>query len=329
MNGVIIPLALILGFVSVVMLVQNGLQVAFARHDRRERVNRRLTLYEAGLSRDEVYERLLRRTPGRPVSALEARLVEWFRRELQQAGVVTPAPRLLFQTVLVAAGLWTASLAFASSHGLLSPQGMLLSLLAAVGLTATGFWMWLRRKRAKRLKQIELQMPVALDVMTRALRAGHPVISSIQLAAEEMGDPLGSEFGLVLDETTYGTELRDSLAAFGVRSGSADAHFLAVAIAVQTETGGNLAEILESLAAVIRGRTGLTQKVKALSSEGRTSAIMLTVLPLLVIGEQILTRPTVYSDKFPDPIFWPTVGVTAAMYFVGWLIMHRIINFKY
>lgn len=329
MSEVVLPFALLLGFISVVVLVQGGVQVVFARHDRRARVNRRLAMFDAGLSRDEIYERLTRRGPQGAEYVLLANAEKALRRLLQQAGVTIPIRRLVLNTAVAAASLWGLALVFASARGVLLPKDMALSLLASLGLATGAVWMWLRRRRARRLKQIELQMPVALDVMTRALRAGHPVISAIQLAAEEMGDPLGSEFGLVLDETTYGTELREALVHFGDRSGSSDAHFLAVAVAVQTETGGNLAEILDGLAAVIRGRTSLTQKVKALSSEGRTSALFLTALPAVVIGGQILFHPHVYSDKFSDPIFWPAVGGTSALYLVGWLIIHRIINFKY
>jgi tight adherence protein B len=95
----------------------------------------------------------------------------------------------------------------------------------------------LSRKRAKRLKLLEEQMPLALDVINRALRAGHPVVSAIRLAADEMGDPIGSEFGLIVDETTYGFEFRDALVNFARRTGSPDAHFFAVSISVQAGNG--------------------------------------------------------------------------------------------
>ena len=144
-----------------------------------------------------------------------------------------------------------------------------------------------------------------------------------------MGDPIGSEFGLIVDETTYGYEFREALANFARRTASPDAHFFAVSIGVQAETGGNLAEILEGLASVIRGRTMLGKRVRALSSEGRASALLLSALPVLLVAFMLLTQPTYYTSKFSDPIFWPVAGGVFASYLVGLLIIRRIINFKY
>lgn len=191
------------------------------------------------------------------------------------------------------------------------------------------FWTWLGRKRAKRLKVIEAQMPLALDVVNRALRAGHPVVAAVRLAGEEMGDPIGSEFGLIVDETTYGYEFRDALTNFARRTGSPDAHFFAVSIGVQSETGGNLTEILEGLATVIRSRVFLGKRVRALSSEGRASAILLSVLPALLVGFMLLTRPDYYFSKFSDPIFWPIATCVFVMYLGGLIMIRRIVNFKY
>jgi tight adherence protein B len=171
-------------------------------------------------------------------------------------------------------------------------------------------------------------MPLALDIINRALRAGHPVVSAVQLAANEMGDPIGTEFGLILDETAYGHEFKDALTNFARRTGSPDAHFFAVSVGIQSQTGGNLAEILAGLAAVIRGRCTLAKRVKALASEGRASAYVLSALPPLLVSFIALTQPSFYTSKFGDPIFWPTVAVICAVYFLGWVIIHRIINFE-
>jgi tight adherence protein B len=100
-------------------------------------------------------------------------------------------------------------------------------------------------------------------------------------------------------------------------------------VGIQSETGGNLAEILAGLATVIRARMTLIKRVRALSSEGRTSALILSVLPLLMISFMALTKPTFYTSKFADPIFWPVVGGVCVVYFIGWYMIHKIINFKY
>jgi tight adherence protein B len=204
-----------------------------------------------------------------------------------------------------------------------------MSMVGAVALATIGVWLWVRRLRNLRLKQIGEQLPLALDIINRAIRAGHPVVSAVQLASDELRDPLGSEFGIIVDETNYGMDFREALASFAHRTGSPDAHFFAVSVSVQSETGGNLAEILDGLANVMRGRQTLGKRVRALSSEGRASGVLLSVLPIGMIMVQMLIRPNVYSSKFSDPIFWPAVVMTGVVYLIGWAIVHRIINFKY
>jgi len=144
-----------------------------------------------------------------------------------------------------------------------------------------------------------------------------------------MGDPLGTEFGLVSDETNYGFEFKDALANLARRTGSADATYFAVCIGIQTETGGNLAEILDGLARLIRGRNALSQRVRALSSEGRASALILSVIPVGIVSFVMVTHPDIYTQKFGDPIFWPSVIFIIVLYFVGLLIINRITNFRY
>lgn len=330
MSQLLLTLGLILAFLSVVVLVQTSAGLLFALRDRKARVNRRLAMFDAGLDRRQVYSRLVRTRPTAPQSAVIRRIELSLRRMLQRAGVTTPLPRLILIVGAAAGGLWLVSLSFwTHGGGAKIALNAVVSLIACTAIVIIAAGVWLQRRRRKRLAQIEAQMPIALDVMSRALRAGHPVISSIQLAADEMGDPLGSEFGLALDETTYGAELQEALANLAERTGSPDADFLAVSVCVQIETGGNLSEILEGLAAVIRSRSNLKQKVKAVSSEGRASALILSALPALLVAVQLSVQPEVYTDKFSDPIFWPAVGGTAGLYVAGWLIIQRIINFKY
>lgn len=328
MAAALLPVAFILAFISVVLLVQTSANLLFARQDRAKRLNRRLALHDAGLTRQQVYTKLARGSAG-GAPALVGGINKRLERALQLAGLTISVQRFLLIVAAVAVALWVLSISVWSRNSGPLLGSALTSLLASLTLAALGAFLWLQRLRRTRLKKIELQMPIALDVMTRALRAGHPVISAIQLAADEMGDPLGSEFGLVIDENTYGIDLPDALANFADRTGSSDAYYLAVSVAVQTETGGNLSDILEGLAAVIRGRTSLTLKVKALSSEGRTSALLLTALPILAVSIQFMFQPQIYISKFSDPIFWPAVGATLAVYFAGWLWIQRIINFKY
>ena len=331
MGAIITPLIYVFAFVAVVIFVQSAAGLIFAAGDRSRRVNRRLTMLDSGMARDDVYKNLIRKTPASNLrGARLIRLYEDVQRYCHQAGLsITPA-RLAVITAAGAAVLWLIALSLASSGG---GRGFLVngiaSLIAASGLAVLATWFWVRRLRALRLKKIEEQLPLALDIVNRAVRAGHPVISAVQLAADELGDPVGSEFGLIVDETTYGAEFKEALANFARRTGSPDAHFFAVSVSIQSETGGNLAEILEGLANVMRGRATLGKRVRSLASEGRASATLLSILPVLMVGLQFLLHPKVYTSKFSDPIFWPVVGVAGVLYLIGWLMIHRIINFKY
>ena len=211
----------------------------------------------------------------------------------------------------------------------LTVTALIVTMVGAVLLPVVAGYMWLSHLRNKRLKQIDEQLPAALDIITRALKAGHPVVSALQLAANEIGDPLGTEFGLVVDETIYGMELRNALASFAQRVGSQECHFFAVSIGIQAQTGGNLGEILEGLATIMRGRASLGRRIKSVSSEGRATAALMIGLVPIAVATQSLVRPNSYIDKFNDPIFWPTVGYCCVLFVIGIFTIRRIVNFKY
>ncbi len=136
--------------------------------------------------------------------------------------------------------------------------------------------MVLNFKATRTRKKMQEQFPVALDVFVRGLRAGHPIAAALDLLTVEMPDPIGSQFGIAVDEVTYGAELRDALQSMAERWDLDDMRMFVVSLSVQSETGGNLAEILENLSQVIRERHSMMMKVRALSSEGRMTAMMLT-----------------------------------------------------
>lgn len=331
MQAFLIPLSCVLAFVAVVILAQTLTGIIFDARDRAQRVNRRLTMLDAGVDPDHVYAALVRKTAAPNVG--NPLLLRWHDSAelyLHQAGLKLSPTRLVAIAIAIAGVLWLLGLSLGHSSGDASfLLNSFISLVGAIALAGAGVWIWVRRARSQRIKQVEMQLPVALDIVNRAIRAGHPVVSAVQLASEELSDPIGTEFGLIVDETAYGFDFKDALLNFARRTGSPDAHFFAVSVSVQSETGGSLSEILNGLANVIRGRHTLTRRVRSLSSEGRTSAILISVLPIFMIGVQMLLHPRIYSDKFSDPIFWPVVGVTAAIYLSGWLIVRRIINFRY
>lgn len=330
MSGLVIPLIYVLAFVAVVLGVQAVAGFAFTARDSVRRVNRRLTMLDSGMKPDEVYAALVRRKGpsalgGGAMTGPYDRLAE----HLVQSGLDLSMRQVLLIVGGVAGVLWLLSLGPLSQARGAFALNALVAMAGATLIASIAVWVFIERRRSQRLRKIEEQLPLALDIVNRAIRAGHPVVSAVQLAATEMGDPLGSEFGLIVDETTYGLEFRDALVSFARRTGSQDAHFFAVSVGIQSETGGNLAEILEGLAAVIRGRMALGQKVKALASEGRASAAILSALPIFLIGCLALFQPHFYTDKFRDPVFWPAVGIVITVYLIGQVMIHRIVNFKY
>ncbi len=160
-------------------------------------------------------------------------------------------------------------------------------------------------KATRTRKRMEEQFPVALDVFVRGLRAGHPIASALELLTVEMPDPIGSQFGIVVDEVTYGAELRDALQNMAERWDLDDMRMFVVSLSIQNETGGNLAEILENLSRVIRERHAMLLKVRALSSEGRMTAVMLTVLPIFTFAMLFIFNPHFFMDVADDPWFVP------------------------
>ncbi len=326
MDNLILPITLVFAFVATVLAIQAGASMFFASRARNKRVNRRLTLLESGVPAKQVYESLVRRQSTSGLSGIGGRIFDRFGLYLSQAGLTVSPMRLLAYAGGAVGLLWLLSTFVLGARSL---QDTLTALVAAIILVSAVVWVWVSRQHAQRKKLLEEQLPLALDIIIRAIRAGHPVVSAVHLVTQEMGDPIGTEFGLIVDETTYGFEFREALANFARRTGSEDAHFFAVSVGIQSETGGNLAEILANLTNVIRGRITLGKRVQALASEGRMSAVVLSLLPLFLISFVGLTQPAFYTSKFADPIFWPIVTLTLILYGIGQVVMHRIVNFKY
>jgi tight adherence protein B len=331
MTQILLPLIFVLAFLAVTILAQGVASGVMASRTRTQRVNRRMTLLASGMAHKEVYETLVRQRAAPDIrNASILNLYKLAARQLSQAGFNLSPVFMLGIWLVAAAVLWLAAVVTLKTTG--SSVGipeMLMSLIGSLMLTGMGVFVVVSFRRNRRLKIFEDQLPLALDIVVRSLRAGHPVVSALQLVTTEMGDPIGSEFGLIVDETTYGFELREALANLARRTGSQDAHFFAVSVSIQAETGGNLAEILENLSKVIRARITLGKRVRALASEGRMSAIVLSILPVFLIGSIALSQPGFYISKFADPIFWPVAIAIFSLYCLGLYIMHRIANFKY
>lgn len=294
-------------------------------------INFRLKLIGHGKTRGEALT-LLRETranlAAQSPSALQP-LARRIDRLVTAARIAIPASRLLLMLTLAPALVFVilAVLILASGGTVGFGRMLLLATFAiAVGI---GLPLMLLRIRASRTrKRMQEQFPVALDVFVRGLRAGHPVAAALDLLTVEMPDPIGSEFGAVMDEVTYGAELRDALADLAERWDMDDIRMFVVSLSIQSETGGNLAEILENLSRVIRERAAMMMKVRALSSEGRMTAIMLSALPVFAFTLLFLFNPSFYLDVANDPAFLPGFLILVGLYFVGFFTIRRMVDLK-
>jgi tight adherence protein B len=203
---------------------------------------------------------------------------------------------------------------------------MVIVLAIAVGVVLP--MSYINIQAVKRMRLFERQFPIGLDIFVRGLRAGYPVTSALELLVSEVPDPLSSEFGLVLAEMNYGYNLRDALSNLADRVRTQDMQMFVVSVAIQSETGGSLADILDGLSKVIRDRAQMVLKVNALASEGKMTGTLLTALPVLTFAFMFATQPHFYLDVMDDPWFLPGVMGMAVMYTLGVLMMRKIIDIK-
>ncbi len=206
-------------------------------------------------------------------------------------------------------------------------QVLLLALLfaAVLGALPTGYLYWLK---SQRMAKFERQLPEALELVSRALRAGHAFSVGLKLVGDEAADPVGIEFKRGFDEVSMGVALPQALQNMTDRLDCVDLRFFVTAVLVQRETGGNLAEIIDSLAEMIRKRFELQLKVKALSAEGRFSAVILFALPLVVGGVLFKMNPEYMLTLFTDPMGQKMVMVGSFLMVTGAIIMKRMVAIK-
>lgn len=324
-------LVLVLLFATIVLVAERLLGSVLSRRAAVRERNQRLQDIAGGASRAEVMSRLRRstepladRAPAR-LKPIAAR----FERLLTMAGTAIPLARLALILLVAPVALFLLLSLVVSAAGLSLSFGrlFLLAIIAFAGATGLPlFWLQLRANRRRR--KLQEQFPVALDIFIRGLRAGHPISAALDLLTTELDDPLGSEFGLVVDEVTYGAELTDALYAMAERWDIEDVRMFVVSLSVQNETGGNLAEILDNLNKVIRDRAQMMLKVRALSSEGRVSAIMLTLLPIATVLILFLINPPFYLEVAEDPIFIPGMASLVVMYFIGLWMIRKMVDLK-
>lgn len=318
-------------FAATFIVVQAVLNAAWVRRSRLNTINQRMKMISEGRSREEVIS-VLRKNNGGDFSAFPQPFASWFtsfERALRAAGISFQTSQVLFGMAIAFGGL-VALLGLGAAMGgfAITTGTSLLILTLALCVSVLLPVLVISAIGQRRRKRMEEQFPISLDVFIRALRAGHPVASAIDLLTKELPDPIGSEYGLVADEVAYGADLADSLAAMADRWDLEDIRMFVVSLSVQTETGGNLAEILENLASVVRARASLFLKVRALSSEGRMTGWVLTILPVAAFVGLFAINPSFYLDVAADPIFIIVFIGLVTMYIIGFTAIRIMINIK-
>lgn len=202
--------------------------------------------------------------------------------------------------------------------------------LGAAGGLALAVLPWWRvaHRRQRRIEQIERQFPQALDLMSRAMRAGHGFGAAVRMVAEELPEPLGRDFRILFDEINYGVPTHEALARLVQRVPLPDVSYFVVAVVIQRESGGNLAELLDKIAAIVRERLKLHGEVRTLSAEGRLSAYILTTLPFAVALVVNLVNPSFMAVLWTDPGGMRMVGTALFMMVLGVLWMRSIVRIR-
>ncbi len=188
--------------------------------------------------------------------------------------------------------------------------------------------MYVRRLRSKRLTKLEQQLPDALDLLARALRAGHAFGSGLQMISQEMAEPIASEFRFVHDEINFGVSLEQALTNLSTRVPITDLRYFVVAVLIQRESGGNLTEVLTNLSRLIRQRLKLFWHIRILSAEGRLSAWILTVMPFALAGLMNAFNPTFMSPLWNDPIGIAIVRNMLILMAFGILVLRKITRIR-
>ena len=315
------PIYLIYIFVAAaaVLLVEAIYLLCFSGVSYRQNVNRRLKLLKDEPNRENTLVQL-RRERGLTGGGDYSIGFEAFNKLLLQSGLTMGVSKLL---MVIALG---ALIAFGATYVI--RNDIVQALVAGVFCSTILPLLVLRFLRGRRRKAFGAQFPDALDMIVRSLRAGHPVPIAIGLVAREMKDPIGSEFGIVADEITYGSDLESALRNLYFRLGQDDLPLFVTAVGIQASTGGNLGEILANLSKVIRERFKMRRKVRALASEGRASAIILSSLPLLLMVIIHVVAPDFYGAVWNEDMTKKVLMAAGGWMFFGNFIMYRMVNFR-
>ena len=315
------PIIYALIFIGILLMVEGLYLIVFGKTLKREkRINRRLSLLHEGRDTEEVLSILRSEREGNKKSGtipIIGPLVEAARH----ANIVV-TPRMIILVLLIAMAASFAALT------VFTGAALQIRIMVAIVIGYSTVYLWIRNKARKRIALFEEQLPDALDLMVRSLRVGHPINAAIAIIAREMPDPLGTEFGLIADEATYGMTVTEALDRMASRVPVPDLKFVAIAVNIQSTSGGNLAEILDGLSKVIRSRFKLFRKVKAITAEARWSGWFLSIFPVIALLAVQVVQPQYYDRVSDHPLFIPGAIATFILLVVNIIFMRLLVDIK-
>jgi tight adherence protein B len=226
----------------------------------------------------------------------------------------------LYGLFAVMAGIAIVAFLLGQAAGAGAALSALLAAFAGPGLPLTV----LRGMRDARQRKFEEQIPDSLDTVVRSLKAGHALAVAIASVGRNMPDPAGAEFRLTAAEVTYGLDLETAMVNLSSRVGQPDLALIVLAVSIQSKTGGNLAEVLSNLSHVVRDRLKLRRRAKALSAEGRFSAILLSILPIALFAVLRLISPNYYGDVWGTPYVVPVLVGAIVWMLIGDYVLYRM-----
>ncbi|SEB21212.1 type II secretion system F family protein [Paraburkholderia sartisoli] len=314
---------IILVFFSIIMLIEATYIWWQSQHSSAaRRVENRIRMASAGgHDKDKAVsilkQRELSTSPLMTRLLLQVPRIHVLDRWLVQSGLNWPIGKFFSYTVIPPLAVWMV--------------GSMIYMPALALLTATLLGAFVApfiviRAKARRVKQIEEQLPEAADMISRSLRAGHSFSTALGIVGDEMPEPIGGEFRTVFDEINFGVPLNDALGGLANRIPISDLRYFVIAVLIQRESGGNLAEILGNISQLIRSRLALLGKVKVLSSEGRLSAWILGILPFAMALLISIVNPGFLRILWTDPTGLKMLGVALAMMMFGVIWMRKVIR---
>jgi tight adherence protein B len=308
-------------FVGVLALVQGIYLTVFGKSiSLNSRVNRRLEMLEKGAGREQVLEQL-RKEMSQHMKSRSIPLYAMLADKAQKANIAFTPTQLVLMMVLLSVVAFVG-LTFGTG------AGVVVRVIVAVAMGVGAVFIWVSNTAKKRLGMIEEQLPDAVELMVRSLRVGHPFSSALGIVAKEIPDPLATEMGVISDEAAYGRDVGDALKSMAERLDMQDLRFLAVAVTIQQTSGGNLAEILDGLAKVIRSRFKLFRRVKAITAEAKWSGMFLSIFPIVALVGINVIQPNYYDDVKETALFIPACLVVAAFLVANIFVMRHLVNIK-